>query len=235
MPAPTPWPTFTPTPIPNGARNCPPSIGLSAGLSPANLYDLFETGQETWRAIRLWRGGFRLIQGTTYAGQVLVYGTQEAKAIAGLSPYLTHARGLTHPALVGYLKPGVAAWRSVANWSTLLGVALTVGEDVYTYGWGAKKEVGLRSSEFAAALSVDVALSVGLSALGAALGTLACPGVCTAAGAAAGQFVAMTLQNSSVRDWMVTQVSSFYEDIGSEELLTDYTTPGLESLQYYGP
>ncbi len=139
----TPLPPPVPAaPIPTGASTCP--------ISPPDIYTLAYGGYQAWRAGRMLRGGLRFVPGSTYPGQIIVYGSWEAREAAGLSPFLTHARW-THPGLVRYLSPGAAFSRELFSGSTGVGVALSVGWDVYEYGWGSKREVGLGSTEFAAA------------------------------------------------------------------------------------
>jgi hypothetical protein len=116
------------------------------------------------------RGGLRLVPGSAYPGHVIVYGTREAHRAAGLSPFLIHARW-THPGLIRYLSPGAAFSRELLSGSTGIGVALAVGWDVYEYGRGSQREVGLGSTEFAAAVTVDVGATALIPALGAAVVT----------------------------------------------------------------
>ncbi len=171
------------TPIPTGASICP--------ISPPDIYTLAYGGYQAWRAGRMLRGGLRFVPGSTYPGQIIVYGSWEAREAEGLSPFLTHARW-THPALIRYLSPGAAFSRELLSGSTGVGVALSVGWDVYEYGWGSKRDVGLRSTEFAAAVTVDVGTTALIPALGAAAGGLICgPGApaCVVAGAALGNFL----------------------------------------------
>jgi hypothetical protein len=160
------------------------------------------------------RGGLRLVSGSAYPGQIIVYGSREAREAAGLSPFLTHARW-THPGLIRYLSPGAAFSQELLSGSTGAGVALSVGWDVYEYGWGSKREVGLGSTEFAAAVTVDVAATALLPAAGAALGTLCGPyaPICVPAGAAAGNFVVVIFSASGLRERSVGAVSGFYEAI----------------------
>gem|GEM_PF-3219984 len=199
-------PTVEPTaPMPTGAFSCP--------ISPADLYNLGYGGYQAWRALQMFRGGLRFVPGATYSGQIVVYGKPWARQAAGLSPYLTHARW-THPGLVGYLSPGVAFSREMLSKSTGVGIALTVAWDVYEYGWGSKREVGLASTEFAAAVTVDVAATVLFPAVGAAAGAVICgPGApaCVPAGAAAGNFASFLFSVSGYREIAIERVSSFYE------------------------
>ena len=200
-------PTVEPTaPMPTGAFSCP--------ISPADLYNLGYGGYQAWRALQMFRGGLQFVPGATYPGQIVVYGKPWARQAAGLSPYLTHARW-THPGLVGYLSPGVAFSREMLSKSTGVGIALTVGWDVYEYGWGSKREVGLQSPEFAAAVTVDVVVSAGFPAAGAALGTLCGPGApaCVAAGAAAGSFAIVAFNVSGARETSIQALSGFYEAV----------------------
>jgi len=203
-------PTLEWTPLPSdqpaGAFSCP--------ISPADLYNLGYGGYQAWRALQMFRGGLQFVPGATYPGQIVVYGKPWARQAAGLSPYLTHARW-THPGLVGYLSPGVAFSREMLSKSTGVGIALTVGWDVYEYGWGSKREVGLQSPEFAAAVTVDVVVSAGFPAAGAALGTLCGPGApaCVPAGTALGSFAAVVFSTSSWRERSIQALSGFYEAI----------------------
>ena len=202
-------PTLEWTPLPSdqpaGAFSCP--------ISLANIYALRYGGYRSLQAAQMLRGGLRFVPGTGYPGQIVVYETREARQAAGLSPYLTHARW-THPGLVGYLSPGVAFSREMLSKSTGVGIALTVAWDVYEYGWGSKREVGLASTEFAAAVTVDVAATVLFPAVGAAAGAVICgPGApaCVPAGAAAGNFASFLFSVSGYREIAIERVSSFYE------------------------
>ncbi|GBC78743.1 hypothetical protein HRbin08_02241 [bacterium HR08] len=194
-------------PTPTGAFICP--------LSPADLYTLGYGGYQTWRAGQMLRGGLRFVPGSTYPGQILVYGSREARQAAGLSPFLTHARW-THPGLVRYLSPGAAFRHELFSASTGIGIALAVGGDVYEYGWGSKREVGLRSTEFAAAVTVDVGVTVLLPALGAAAGALICRPEAPAfviIGAAGGNLLIVGFSASGLRERSIEAVSGFYETI----------------------
>jgi hypothetical protein len=184
-------------------------------LSPADLSSLAYGGYQAGRAGRMLQGGLRLVRGATYPGQVIVYGTREARRAAGLSPFLIHARW-THPGLIRYLSPGAAFSRELLSGSTGVGVALGVGWDVYEYGWGSKREVGLGSTEFAAAITVDVGATALIPALGAAAGGLICgPGApaCVVAGAALGNFLVVWFSASGLREQSIEAVSGFYETI----------------------
>jgi len=144
-----------------------------------------------------------------------VYGKPWARQAAGLSPYFTHARW-THPGLVGYLSPGVAFSREMLSKSTGVGIALAVAWDVYEYGWGSKRDVGLASTEFAAAVTVDVAATVLFPAVGAAAGAAICgPGapICVAAGIAAGYLANLGFSRNvfRLRERSIEAVSAFYE------------------------
>jgi hypothetical protein len=101
--------------------------------------------------------------------------------------------------------------------STGVGIALTVAWDVYEYGWGSKREVGLQSPEFAAAVTVDVVVSAGFPAAGAALGTLCGPGApfCVPAGTALGSFAAVAFSRNvfGLREMSIEALSGFYEAI----------------------
>ncbi len=250
----TPLPPPVPAaPIPTGASTCP--------ISPPDIYTLAYGGYQAWRAGRMLRGGLRLVPGSAYPGQIIVYGSREAREAAGLSPFLTHARW-THPALIRYLSPGAAFSRELLSGSTGVGVALSVGWDVYEYGWGSypcsldpsgadpvsfpgaafsrlspgprgwgwrergwdvyeygwgsKRDVGLRSTEFAAAVTVDVGTTALIPALGAAAGGLICgPGApaCVIIGAAAGNLLIVGFSASGLRERSVEAVSGFYETI----------------------
>ena len=218
-------PTVEPTaPMPTGAFSCP--------ISPAELYNLGYGGYEAWRAWRMLLGGLRFVPGTTYPGQIIVYGTWGARQAAGLSPHLTHAR-LTHPILVRYLSPGVAFSREILSKSTGFGIVLTVGWDVYEYGWGSKREVGLASTEFAAAVTVDVAASALLPAIGAAAGAAICglgAPICVVAGAAAGNLVNVGFSLSGFRERSIESVSAFYESY-----IEALGTPESEEIWYSWP
>jgi hypothetical protein len=197
--------------MPAGASSCP--------VSPADLYTLGYGGYRAWQAGQMLRGGLRFVPGTTYPGQIVVYGTQEARQVAGISPYLTHARW-THPGLVGYLSPGAAFSRELLSKSTGVGIALVVGWDVYEYGWGSNREIGLQSPEFAAAVTVDVVVSAGFPAIGAALGTLCGPGApsCVPAGTVAGSLAAVAFSTSRWRERSIQALSGFYETIWWEAM-----------------
>jgi len=207
----TPTLAWTPLPpeepMPAGASSCP--------VSPADLYTLGYGGYRAWQAGQMLRGGLRFVPGTTYPGQIVVYGTQEARQVAGISPYLTHARW-THPSLVGYLSPGAAFSRELLSKSTGVGIAFAVGWDVYEYGWGSRREAGLGSAEFAAAVTVDVGATALIPALGAAAGGLICgPGApaCVVAGAALGNFLVVWFSASGLREQSIEAISGFYETI----------------------
>jgi hypothetical protein len=216
-------------PLPTGASVCPLPLG------PADLYTLGYGGYEAWQAGRMLRGGLRFVPGARYPGQIIVYGTWEARRAAGLSPFLTHSRW-THPALIRYLSPGVAFSRELLSRSTGVGVALAVGWDVYEYGWGSKREVGLASPEFAAALTVDVAASALLPAAGAAIGAALSPlcgpyaPICMLAGVALGSGGTFVFSQNALglREWSIEAVRSFYEWI-----LVPPATPELQEEQWY--
>ncbi|MGC9084268.1 MAG: RHS repeat domain-containing protein [Anaerolineae bacterium] len=209
-------PTLEWTPLPSSVPAAPPPAGAwMCPLSPSDLYTLAYGGYQAWRAGRMLRGGLRLVPGSAYPGQIIVYGSREAREAAGLSPFLTHARW-THPGLVRYLSPGAAFSRELLSGSTGVGVALSVGWDVYEYGWGSKREVGLGSTEFAAAVTVDVGTTALIPALGAAAGGLICgPGApaCVIIGAAAGNLLIVGFSASGLRERSVEAVSGFYEAI----------------------
>jgi len=63
-------------------------------------------------------------QGATYAGQVIVYGTHEAKAAAGLPPYLTHARAATHSGLNPITNPWAAAGKAIRGCGSAVALVL---------------------------------------------------------------------------------------------------------------
>lgn len=128
-------------------------------------------------------GGFRLTPGSTYAGQVIVYGSHDAKSLLGLSPYLTHMRGVP-PGLV--TTPGTAALRAVSGRLTAAGLGIVYGVDIYQYAWGDKSNVGVASSEFVSTITTDTVITLGPPAAGAAIGTAICPVVGTIVGGVIG-------------------------------------------------
>jgi len=107
-----------------------------------------------------------------------------------------------------------------------------VGWDVYKYGWGSKREVGLGSTEFAAAVTVDVAATALLPAAGAAVGTIVCgPGapICVAIGIAAGSGLNVAFSHSGVRERSIEALSGLYEAI----LQTPYTISAIPEETWY--
>jgi hypothetical protein len=136
------------------------------------------------------RGGLRLARGATYAGQVIVYGTHEAKALAGLPTHLTHARAATYPGLIPYTNRWVAAGEVIRSPWTAAALGIVYVVDVYEYQWGSKHDVGLASTEFASAMTVDTIITLGPPAVGAGFGSFGGP-VGTVVGGAAGYGVSI--------------------------------------------
>ncbi|MCS7352491.1 MAG: hypothetical protein RMM10_13500, partial [Anaerolineae bacterium] len=119
--------------VPMASLPTEPPTGASGGICLlehiGDVYTLGIAGREGWRAYRMVEGGLRVVPGTRYPGQVIVYGTRTAKEAAGLSPFLTHARA-THPTLAPLLKPGAAAAAQFGSRFTWAGVGLVVVQDV---------------------------------------------------------------------------------------------------------
>jgi hypothetical protein len=165
------WPPSLSTPTPDTSV----AEALVGGMPDA--YDLLEGGYNIVRGGIMINGGFYLAEGGTYAGQTLVYGTYAAKNAAGnfglfgnpIGPSFTHA-GAGHAALAGYMNVGEAVVGAVGHWTVAVGLGVVYGVDVYQYQWGSRRDVGLNSSEFAAAIIVDTVFQLGPPALGTAIG-----------------------------------------------------------------
>jgi RHS repeat-associated protein len=137
----------------------------------ADLIHAYEAFHRFSHGVEMARGGFRLARGATYAGQVIVYGTHEAKALAGLPTHLTHARAATHPGLIRYTNRWVAAGEAIRSPWTVAALGIVYGVDVYEYQWGSKHDVGLASTEFASAMTADTIITLGPPAVGAGFGS----------------------------------------------------------------
>jgi hypothetical protein len=129
-------------------------------------------------AARLWRGGFHADIKGVYPGpcrlpKVIVRGTHALKAKLGLKTHLTHA-GIDYGGYVTRMaRPsllGEYAWalRRADFWA--VDIALAVGLNVLDYGWGSKADVGIGSTEFYAAVTVDVAIEAAGAGAGAITG-----------------------------------------------------------------
>jgi hypothetical protein len=156
----------------------------------ADLIHGYEAFHRFSHGLEMARGGLRLARRSTYAGQAIVYGTHEAKALAGLPTHLTHARAATHPGLIRYTNPLVAAGEVIRSPWTVAALGIVYVVDVYEYQWGSKHDVGLASTEFASAMTVDTIITLGPPAVGAAAGTIFGP-VGTVVGTGAGYLVSI--------------------------------------------
>lgn len=115
-------------------------------------------------------GGFRVVRGTTYAGQRIIYGNAQAMEAAGLPASL---RNVGAARLAGYgvaSNPLSAAGKAAFSPLNIGLLVFTYGLDTYEYGWGSKSDVGLNSTEYLAALTTDTVIGLGPPAAGAAIG-----------------------------------------------------------------
>jgi len=163
--------------------------------------------------IRMWRGGFRVERSGTYSsgrGKVSIYGARASRP-GQIGPTWTHA-GIDNPAVAPYATAGgavKAAFKSGAFWGSL---ALAAGVDVVDYSpWGSRSEAGYET-EFAAALTVDVAIIMLSTGSGAVLMVIA-PG----GGYVVGPIIMVggpvLADISGGRQWAVDHVTNFYEAI----------------------
>ena len=77
----------------------------------------------------------------------------------------------------------------VSERGAAVSLGIVYGIDVYEYGWGQRRDIGLDSPEFAAAITVDTTITLGPPALGAAVGTIIEPGLGTVVGTGVGYAV----------------------------------------------
>jgi RHS repeat-associated protein len=134
------------------------------------------------QAVDLWRGGFQTEIKGVYPGprglpRVIVRGTQALKAKLGLKTHLTHA-GIDYGSYVTRMaRPsalGEFAWALKAPEFWAINMALSVGLNVLDYGWGSKADVGIGSTEFYAAVTVDLGIGVAGVGAGAVSGWVFC-------------------------------------------------------------
>jgi hypothetical protein len=157
-------------------------------------------------AARTIAGNFRSAPGTSYPGQIIVYGSHDAKNALELSPYLTHMKGF--PAS---LTPGGAALRAISSKATAVGLGITYGVDIFEFAWGSQSDIGLASSEFVSTITTDTVISLGPPAAGAAIGTAIFPGPGTAVGGAVGLIFSI-IWSVGYRDTTVTWVDTYIFD-----------------------
>ncbi len=120
------------------------------------------------------KGGFRVVPRGTYASELprfIVYGSHWSKAGLYLPTHLTHA-GAAYDDLARWAAPSAAGefTRAVGTksfWILTIGSAVVV--NVIDYGWGSKADVGIGSTEFYAAMTVDVGFAVASAGTGALL------------------------------------------------------------------
>jgi hypothetical protein len=118
------------------------------------------------------KGGFRVVPRGTYASglpRFIVYGSHWSKAGLYLPTHLTHA-GAAYDDLARWVAPSAKveaarAFGSKGFWIATIGAAVLV--NAVEYGWGSKADVGLGSTEFYAAVTVDIAF--GLASTGTGL------------------------------------------------------------------
>ena len=150
----------TEAPTENFLNQSPNALGVATCL--ADIDD----------GIRMAQGGFRIVQGTAYAGQRIIQGNTQAMQAAGLPISL---RNVGAARLAGYgvaNNPLSAAGKAAFSPLNLALLGFTYGIDTYQYGWGSKSDVGLNSTEFPAALTTDTAIALGPPAIGAGVGFL---------------------------------------------------------------
>jgi hypothetical protein len=162
-------------------------------------------------------GGLKIVEGSTYTGQALVYGTHEAKAAAGLPTHLTHARAATHAGLRPITQPLVAAGKAILSRGTAVALGIVIGVDIVEYHDN--------SAKLASALAVDTGITVAPPAAGAFVGTIVAPGVGTAIGMGAG-YVLSIFASLFVRE---TLIDFSYERLASpaetEEQVSKWVIP----------
>jgi RHS repeat-associated protein len=164
----------SPQPRP-GSNNGAPDV--ASGLrSMDTLLDYVEVAGSAWQAGRMLAGGFRLAEGASYPGQILVYGSYGAKTVAGVGAQFTHAAS-SHGLLGRYTSPWGAA--AAAARGQAVSLVLVYGADVWEYASAGN----LVTTEFASALVVDTGITLGPPAAGAAAFSWAGPvGTVTGAG-----------------------------------------------------
>lgn len=102
-----------------------------------------------------------LTAGSTYGGQVIFRGSRLLKDMAGVSPYLTHIRGVRIPAHMGR----EALKKGFGKGNILFEALSELPENWEEYGGNIPK--------VATGILVDTAIGIGVSALGAGLGAVA--------------------------------------------------------------
>jgi len=186
-------------------------------------------------ARRLWEGGFETVISGVYPGpraltKVKVLGTQALKARLGLKTHLTHA-GIEYGSYVTRVaRPsalGEFAWALKRADFWVINIGLAVGLNVLDYGWGSKADVGLGSTEFYAAVTVDIGIGVAGVGAGAVSGWVLCalvsaavPGAGPAAlviGYIVGQVVFSVVLPPEWRESAVGGVSWFYSQVTAKE------------------
>jgi RHS repeat-associated protein len=181
-------------------------------VGPPAVVGAYEAGRSTYNGVRMIQGGFAIVdattlaRGATYPGQMIVRGTAGAKEGARLVPQFTHAAA-AHPALVPLTSPWAAAGQAVSEPATTVTLGIVYGVDIYEYGLGSKRDVGLNSSEFASAVTVDTAITLGPPALGAGVGTIFGPAG-TVIGYGFGTVVSIAL-SVTVRDAAVSWTDEY--------------------------
>ena len=118
------------------------------------------------------KGGFRVVPRGTYASglsRLIVYGSQQSKGELGFYTHLTHA-GAAYDDLARWASPSAAGEfaRGVGTkgfWVANIGAAVLV--NAIDYGWGSKADVGIGSTEFYAAVTVDIAFGLASAGTGA--------------------------------------------------------------------
>jgi hypothetical protein len=167
------------------------------------------------RGARMLQGGFAFAEGTTYTGQIIVYGSHSSSAAAGLSPYLRHANE-AHAGIQALRNPSVAAAANLTSKATGSAVILTVGANVLDFTLGENSQHGLLSTEFVATNTVDVGTGLGFPAAGAYIGTAFYPGIGSLIGAGIGAVADVVFKSSSggaARNTAIGVVNGHYQKV----------------------
>ncbi len=178
---------------------------------------------------RMRQGGFRIQPNGQYSsgrGRVSIYGTRASRP-DGMD-YWTHA-GVDNPTILTHTTYSGALKAAFKSWTFWGSIVLSTGVNAVDYSpWGSRGEAGY-GTEFAAAVTVDVAVEAGCTAIGAGI-MVAFPGPGFVVGPGFAMVAPVIFEVSGGRQWAVGQVANFYDAL----LTTPNPDPrwGLQDFTY---